>query len=104
MVDVDPISGLTIGEFRDGLKLDGMVRSAKANGLWQIFIAFCEQYTSEKREAVFNNTEDQPSGNLDRGRAMGVEELLELLNTRIELALAQEKRESEADSAKDKEK
>lgn len=95
----DEKSGLTDSEYRDGLRLARMV---KGEG-WPVFKALCDKYIDEKKEVVFDNKENHLIANFDRGCGSGIGELLVLLTTQIQLALAQEQRELEANSAEKKE-
>lgn len=97
----DDTSGLTEQEYRDGLHL---AQLAEHNG-WPVFKTFCDLYVNDNKEIVFNNTnvEKQLSDDYYRGCGKGVEELLLILNTRIELALRQQKKETDENSAEEKE-
>lgn len=95
----DKDSGLTDQEYRDGLHLAELAR----HGGWSVFKSFCELYVNDNKNILFNNVEGQLNDAYYRGCGKGVEELLTLLKTRIELALAQEQRELEANSAGEKE-
>lgn len=96
----DETSGLTEQQYRDGLRFAELVKHPH----WSAFKEYCELYVKMKMENIYNNVDGQLNDDYYRGCGKGVEELLTLLNTRIDLALAQEQRESEANSAKDKEK
>lgn len=84
----DKISGLTEREYHDGLRLAKLAK----NRAWSAFLDFCEIQIKELKETVFNNREDQLEANLNRGRGMGILELLVSLKTRTTQALAQEER------------
>lgn len=84
----DKTSGLTEREYQNGLRLAKLAK----NRAWSSFLDFCEIEIKELKETVFNNREDQLEANLNRGRGMGILELLDSLKTRTTLALAQEER------------
>ena len=97
----DDTSGLTEQEYRIGLHLAELV---KHNG-WSVFRDFCDLYVNDNKDKVFDNTnvEKQLSDDYYRGCGKGIEELLFILNTRIELALRQQKKEADENSAEEKE-
>lgn len=88
MVEIDEKSGLTEKEYHCGLKLAKLAK----HSAWPSFLDFCEIEIKKLKETVFNNREDQLEANLNRGRGMGILELLDSLKTRTTQALAQEER------------
>ena len=95
MSEVDKLSVITEQEYRDGLQLAEITR----HRAWPLFLSFCKDYIEKKKEEVFENLEDQLAAINNRGCGRGVGELLVLLNDQIKLALAQQEREAEANSA-----
>lgn len=95
----DETSGLTGREYMDGLRFAELVRHPH----WPIFKEYCELYVKMKMENIYNNVEGQLNDDYYRGCGHGIDELLTLLNTRIELALRQQKKEADENSAGDKE-
>jgi N-acetylglucosamine-6-phosphate deacetylase len=93
----DKISGLTEKEYQAGLKLAKLTK----NRAWPAFLDFCEIEIEGLKEAVFNNAEDQLAATLNRGRGMGIRELLDSLKTRTTQALAQEERQANSVEGKE---
>lgn len=87
---------ITEQEYRDGLQL----AEIRGHPAWPLFLRFCDKYIKDKKEEIFDNLENQLVAVNNRGCVNGVSELLVLLDDQIKLALAQQEREAEANSAK----